>query len=168
MNVLIETARLNLRNIELTDLDFMADLLGNPQVMRYWPKCYSREEAQQWIAKQQDRYRRDGFGYWLAMEKKTDRPIGQAGLMKFRIEGKREIGLGYIIHRPFWEKGFATEAASACIQYAFNELNEPRVIALIRQENEPSKNVAQKLLMMPEGLTDYAGYKHLIFAIERK
>jgi ribosomal-protein-alanine N-acetyltransferase len=168
MKQILETARLKLREIELTDFDFIADLLGNSEVMRYWPKWFSREEAQQWIAKQRDRYDKDGFGYWLAIEKKTEKPVGQAGLMKFKIDGSREIGLGYIIHRPFWQKGFATEAASACIQYAFQKLDEPRVIALIRPENESSKNVAQKLLMMPEGITDYAGFKHLIFAIEKQ
>lgn len=168
MNPILETTRLKLREIELTDLDFIADLLGNAQVMRYWPKCFSREEAREWIAKQRNRYQKDGFGYWLIIEKKTERPVGQAGLMKFEIEGNREIGLGYIIHRTFWQKGFATEAASGCIHYAFRRLNEPRVIALIRPENEPSKNVAQKLLMMPEGLTDYAGFNHMIFAIEKQ
>lgn len=168
MDSILETARLKLQEMELTDLNFVADLLGNAEVMNYWPKCFSREEAQEWIAKQRDRYNKDGFGYWLVIEKKTERPVWQAGLMKLEIQGKREIGLGYIIHRPFWQKGFATESASACIQYAFRKLKEPRVIALIRPENEASKNVAQKLLMMPEGITEYAGFKHLIFAVEKK
>jgi ribosomal-protein-alanine N-acetyltransferase len=168
MASIFETVRLSFRELEPTDLDFIAEMLGNAEVMRYWPKCYSREEAQEWIYRQQGRYRKDGFGYWLLTEKRTGRPVGQAGLMKFEIDGQREIGLGYIIHRPFWRKGYATEAASACIQLAFRKFNEPRVIALIRPGNESSQKVAQKLMMLPEGLTDYAGFEHLIFSIEKK
>jgi ribosomal-protein-alanine N-acetyltransferase len=165
---ILETSRLSFREIEPADLDFIAEMLGNAEVMRFWPKCYSREEALEWIRRQQERYLEDGFGYWILTEKRTGKPVGQAGLMSFEIDGKREIGLGYIIHRPYWQKGFATEAASACIQLAFRRFNEPRVIALIRPKNEQSQKVAQKLLMIPEGLTDYAGFEHLIFSIERK
>lgn len=168
MASIFETSRLNFREIESADLDFIAEMLGNAEVMRFWPKCYSREEAQEWIHRQQERYRKDGFGYWLLTEKRTGKPVGQAGLMSFEIDGKSEIGLGYIIHRPFWQKGFATEAAYACLQLAFRKFNEPRVIALIRPKNEQSLKVAQKLMMIPEGLTDYAGFEHLIFSKEKK
>jgi ribosomal-protein-alanine N-acetyltransferase len=142
-------------------------MLGNAEVMRYWPKCYSREEAKEWLLRQLERYLKDGYGYWLVLKKETKQPVGQVGLLSMKIDGREEIGLGYIIHHPFWKKGFATEAASACIQYAFQKLNKSRVIALIRPENESSQKVAQKLLMLPIGFTEYAGFNHLIFAIEK-
>ena len=167
MKKILDTSRLLLRELDSGDLDFIADLLGNPQVMEYWPKTYSRSEAEQWLIKQQARYREDGFGYWLVLEKQTQQPIGQAGLLKMAIEDKPEIGLGYIFHRAFWKKGYAREAASACIDYAFENLNEARVVALIRPDNEASKRVAEKLNMMPAGLTNYAGFHHLIYLIEK-
>jgi RimJ/RimL family protein N-acetyltransferase len=46
---ILETSRLKLREIESADLDFIAGMLGNPKVMKYWPKIYSREEAENWI-----------------------------------------------------------------------------------------------------------------------
>jgi ribosomal-protein-alanine N-acetyltransferase len=167
MKQILETSRLILREMEPIDLDFIAEMLGNAEVMRYWPKCYSREEAKEWLLRQLERYLKDGYGYWLVLEKETNRPVGQVGLLSMKIDGREEIGLGYIIHHPFWKKGFATEAASACIQYAFQKLNKSRVIALIRPENESSQKVAQKLLMLPIGFTEYAGFNHLIFAIEK-
>ena len=168
MTHILETPRLILREIEPKDFDFIADLLGNSEVMEYWPKPYTREEARRWLEKQQDRYCKEGFGYWLVLKRYTNNPIGQAGLLRMSIEGKQEIGLGYIFHRAFWKKGFATEAASACINYAFEDLNISRVIALVRPENLASQRVVQKLNMMPVGITDYAGFKHLIFVVERR
>jgi RimJ/RimL family protein N-acetyltransferase len=168
MKRILETSRLIMREMELGDLDFIADLLGNSEVMEFWPKPYTRVEARQWLVKQQDRYLKDSFGYWLVLEKKANQPIGQAGLLRMTIEGKQEIGLGYIFHRPFWKKGFASEAASACIDHAFRNLNISKVIALVRPKNLASQRVAQKLNMMPVGLTDYAGFKHLIFVVEKR
>lgn len=167
MKQILETARLALREMEMSDLDFIADLLGNSQVMEFWPKPYTKEEARQWLIKQQARYRKDGFGYWLVLEKKMNQPIGQTGLLKMTIEERPEIALGYIFHYSFWNKGYAGEAASACVEYAFQKLRVSRVIALIRPENVASKKVAEKLRMMPAGITEYAGLKHLIYVIEK-
>lgn len=168
MKRILETFRLILREMESSDLDFIADMLGDSEVMEFWPKPYSREEAQLWMVRQRARYRKDGFGYWLVLEKRTNQPVGQAGLLRMTIEGKPEIGLGYILHRPFWKKGFATEAAFACIDYAFRNLDESRVIALIRPDNTASQRVAEKLNMIPAGLTNYAGFEHIIYMIEKK
>jgi len=63
------------------DLDFVAAMLSHPEVMRYWPKCYNRDEAADWIRRQQERYARHGVGYWVAIEKATNQPVGQAGLL---------------------------------------------------------------------------------------
>ena len=165
MTYILETPRLALREIVLGDLDFMAEMLGNPQVMEYWPKCYSRQESHQWLLKQQIRYRQDGYGYWLVLEKEKLQPVGQVGLMKMKIEEQEEIALGYIIHPQFWKEGFAFEASKACIDYAFSDLDAKRVIALIRPENIPSQKVAEKLGMKHSGEVVYAGYRHLIFEI---
>jgi ribosomal-protein-alanine N-acetyltransferase len=165
MNPLLETARLVLREIDLDDLDFVAAMLAHPEVMRFWPKCYSREEAEVWIRRQQDRYARDGYGYWLVLDKAGGQPVGQAGLLKLEVDGIAEVGLGYIIHRPFWGRGFATEAAAASRDYAFETLGEQRVIAPIRPENIASQRVALKLGMQPQKRTMYAGFEHIIFCL---
>jgi RimJ/RimL family protein N-acetyltransferase len=75
------------------------------------------------------------------------------------------MGLGYIIHRPFWGRGFATEAAAASRDHAFEMLGEQRVIAPVRPENIPSQRVALKLGMQPEKRTMYAGFEHISFVV---
>ena len=163
--MILQTARLILRELDLADLDFVAAMLAYPEVMRFWPRCYTRAEAEDWIARQQARYARDGFGYWLVVEQATGQPIGQAGLLAPEVDNRAETALGYILHRPFWSQGFATEAAVACLDYAFTTLGLARVIAPIRPENAPSRAVAARLGLRPGPATFYAGFTHLIFAI---
>jgi RimJ/RimL family protein N-acetyltransferase len=163
----LETSRLYLREMGMGDLEFMASLLAHPGVMRYYPACCSREESENWVRRQQHRYARDGFGFWLAIEKATGSPIGQAGVLLHEVEGKSEIGLGYMLDRPFWARGFATEAAAASRDYVFDTLGRSRLLCLVRPENEPSRAVAQRLGMAVNGCTKYAGFTHLVFTLSR-
>jgi ribosomal-protein-alanine N-acetyltransferase len=166
MTEVLRTNRLILREMSGDDLDFVAEMLANPEVMKYWPKCYSRQESADWIKRQQDRYARDGVGYWLALNKDSHQPIGQAGLLALQVDGSPELGLGYIIHRPFWRMGYATDAAKASRDYGFEKLRKKRIIALIRPANEESQGVARKLGMKLEKKTHYADYDHLVFVAE--
>jgi RimJ/RimL family protein N-acetyltransferase len=82
-----------------------------------------------------------------------------------RRPNREEIGLGYIIHRPFWRRGFALEAARASMDYAVNKLGRTCVVALVRPENLPSQELARKLGMKVEKRTHHADYEHLVFVI---
>ena len=168
MKIILETHRLLLREMSLDDLDFIAQVVAHPEVMRYWPKCYTRDEAADWIQRQQTRYARDGVGYWLAVSKESRQPIGQAGLLVQQVDGVEELGLGYIIHRPFWRMGYATEASEANRAYAFTHMNRSRIVCLIRPENAPSLGVAKKLGLKLEKQTHYADFDHLVFVANRE
>jgi RimJ/RimL family protein N-acetyltransferase len=150
----------------LGDLDFMAAMLGDPEVMRYYPKPCTRDEAEAWIRRQFERYRLDGFGRWLAAARNTGEPVGQVGLATQMVAGVEEREIGYIIHRAFWRQGFATEAALAVREYALCELRSRRVIALVRPENAPSQGVARQLGMTPAPeLVMHADLEHLLFSV---
>jgi ribosomal-protein-alanine N-acetyltransferase len=163
MKTILETHRLILREMSLDDLDFIAEVMGHREVMRYWPRCHSREEAADWIKRQHERYERDGVGYWLAVDKASKQPVGQAGLLVLEVDGKREMALGYIVHRPFWRMGYGTEAAAASRDYGLATLGERRIIALVRPENLPSQGLARKLGMTVEKRTRHADFDHLVF-----
>ena len=168
MPVILETPRLELRELSAGDLDFVATMLAHPEVMKFWPKPYRRDEAEAWIRKSQERYASDGFGYWLAFDKASGQPIGQAGLLRQEVNGVAETGVGYIIHRPFWRQGYATEAASACRDYAFGKLGKKRIVVLVRPENTVSQIIARKIGTRPEGETMLAGFVHTVFAAARE
>lgn len=147
------------------DLDFVAAMLSHPEVMRFYPKPYSREEAKWWIGRQLDRYERYGHGLWLAEDRAIGEPRGQVGLMIQEVDGVEEPEIGYLIHHPFWRQGLATEAALATRDWAFGTLGLPRVISLIRPKNLPSQGVAGKLGMKPEKRTMFRDLEHIVFSV---
>jgi RimJ/RimL family protein N-acetyltransferase len=155
MAIILETPRLILRQMSLADLDFVAVMLADPEVMRCYPKCYSRNEAETWVERQVNRYARHGRGLWLVLDKASGQPVGQVGLLIQNVQGVEEKEVGYLVHRPFWRRGFATEAASACRDHAFVVLGGQQVISLIRFEHtifSISRATWQQELARHEGL----------------
>lgn len=167
MEPVIETPRLILREMSLDDLDFVASMLADPQVMRFYPKCYSRDEAETWVRRQMQRYRTDGHGLWLAIDKPHGKPVGQVGLAMQQVEGEFLPEVGYLIHAPFWKRGFASEAAAATRDHAFHTLGKERVISLVRPVNIPSQRVALKIGMKPVQITMHADLEHIVFSLSR-
>ena len=167
MPPVLETSRLALREMTLDDLDFVAALLAHPEVMRFYPQVYPRDEAQAWIERQIGRYARNGHGLWLVEDRATGEPVGQVGLVMQPVDGVEEPEIGYLIHRPFWRRGFATEAALGVRDWAFGTLGLARVISLIRPENLPSQGVARKLGMTPGTHVQFHGLEHVAFAVRK-
>jgi len=166
MATILQTQRLTLRELQISDLDYIAELLADREVMRFWDRIYSRAESLEWIERQQARYARDGFAYWLALETATAKPVGQAGVLLQRINGRDEAGLAYIIDKAHWRCGFATEAAASSLQFIRSSLGRRRAISLIRPENIPSLGVARKLDMHEEARLPYWGFEHIVFVKE--
>ncbi len=167
MSLILRTERLELREIETSDLDALAALLGDPEVMRFWPRRQSRDEAAEWIRRQRERYARDGFGYWLALDRSSGAVAGQAGLLMQELEGERHVGLGYMLHRECWKRGLAQEASRGCMEWGRARLGLERLVCLVRPENVPSLRTAISLGFKPEKLIVYADLPHLVFARER-
>ncbi len=165
MPVILETPRLVLRELNGADLDFVADMLADPDVMRFSPAPYTRAEAGRWIERQQARYARDGQGLWLAAARSNGEPHGTVGLLWQDVNGAREPEVAYVLHRPYWGEGLATEAARATRDYAFATLEVPRVVSLVRPDNPSAQAVARKLEMTIVGRAPHDGVEHLVFAV---
>jgi RimJ/RimL family protein N-acetyltransferase len=99
MKTILETARLRLRELVPDDLDFMAEMLADADVMRYYPRRLTRELSSEWIGRQVERYKTDGYGLWLAEEREGGSPVGQVGLVRQTINGADECEVGYLIIR---------------------------------------------------------------------
>jgi RimJ/RimL family protein N-acetyltransferase len=165
MSFIVETPRLRLRELAPGDLDFVAEMLGDPDVMRFYPRPLDREESREWIERQRRRYEDHGHGLWLGEERESGTPVGQVGLLLQEVEGDWEPEIGYLIHKPYWRRGYATEAALGVREHAFRVRGERRVISLIRPENIPSQGVARKIGMAPEREVRFRGLPHLVFAV---
>jgi RimJ/RimL family protein N-acetyltransferase len=167
VELILETPRLALREMTWDDLDFLTVLLADERVMRHYPKCCTREEAKLWLGRIIERYASHGHAFWLVTLRATGEPIGQVGLLLQHVEGVDEPEIGYMIYAPHWRHGYALEAASAVRDYAFDVLDKPRVISLIRPVNIPSQRVALRVGLKPEKLTIWHDLEHLVFSLVR-
>jgi RimJ/RimL family protein N-acetyltransferase len=165
--MILETERLRLRELTEGDLDFVAAMLGDAEVTRYYPKRYSREEAAEWMERQRGRYLRDGHGLWLVEAREDATPVGQIGLVMQTVAGVQVPEVGYLLHRPYWKHGYATEAARGVRDHAFTVFRYARVVSLIRPENTPSQAVAARLGMRPTTQTLHAGFVSDVWSVER-
>jgi RimJ/RimL family protein N-acetyltransferase len=144
--IIAESQRLFLRHFHVADLDAMAEVFGDPEVMRFGPGPQSRDWIQQWLRGcLEDYYQKWGFGLWAVVHKPAGRALGFCGLTRFDdIDGQVEIEIGYRLARAFWGRGLATEAARAVRDYALGVLALPRLVAIIDPCNRASIRVAQK------------------------
>lgn len=165
--MVIETHRLVLRQLTLQDVDAMLPVLGDAEAMIYYPHPFSREEVEQFINKQINRYVETGHGLWAMILKSTGELIGDCGLALQDVENRQQIEVGYHLHRNHWHNGYATEAARACLRHGFYQLHAKQVICMIRPENRPSRRVAERNGMKPGRLILWHGFNHLIYAILR-
>ncbi len=166
MSTILETSRLRLRELVPDDLDFVATMLAHPDVTRYYEKRYTRDDAREWLERQLARYRRDGHGLWHLELLDGPTPVGQVGLTLQDVDGQWQPELGWLLHRPFWGFGYATEAAAAARDAAFTRWRYPRIISLIHPENLPSQRVAQRLGMTPGHLTPFHGMPHIVWGTD--
>lgn len=127
------------------DLDDMAALLGDPDVMRHYPAPMDRAGALRWIRWNQDLYRRVGFGLWVLRSRATGEFVGDCGLTPQEIDGTVETEVGYHVRAGLQGRGCATEAAAACRDHARDVLGVTRLVAIIRPDNTPSRRVAEKI-----------------------
>lgn len=159
------TQRLAFRHMTTDDLDDMAALLGDPDVMRYYPSPKNRDQAQDWIDWNQRLYREEGFGLWVITHRETGEFIGDCGLTPQEIEGTTDIEVGYHVRPDLQGHGYATEAATACRDHARDVLCTNRLIAIIHPDNVPSQRVAEKIgLTYERNATSKAGQPVRIYA----
>ena len=143
-SVILETPRLTLRHLSPDDLSVMHAYLGDPSTMVHYPAPFSRNFVKEGIARNLERYAKYGYGLFGVELKATGELIGDCGLVWQDIDGREELEVGYHFSRDHWGRGYATEAAKACIEFAFERAGVDHVISLIRPENLASRRVAEK------------------------
>jgi len=163
--MILETPRLLLRPHVVDDADALEAVLGDPVAMEFYPAALDRRGVEGWINNNRQRYQRDGFGKWAMVVKSTGEIGGSCGPALQEVEGRSEIEVGYNVRRDLWGRGYATEAARACIEYGFRELGAQRVISMIRPENVRSIRVAEKNGMHREKIVFWHGYDHGIYVV---
>lgn len=139
---IIETPRLLLREMTAADRPDLCMILQDKEVMYAYNGPFSDEEVNGWLERQTGRYREWGYGLWAVVLKQTGEMIGQCGVTRQLWNGEEMLEVGYLFRHSHWHQGYATEAARACMEYAFNILGASEVCSIIRDNNIPSQRVA--------------------------
>ncbi len=147
--MILETPRLILREMNQGDFPALCAILQDGEAMYAYEGAFDNAEVQAWLDRQMDRCRRWGFGLWAAVLRQSGEMIGQCGLTWQPWREGEVLEVGYLFQRAFWHRGYATEAARACMDYAFQALGAEEVCSIIRDTNLPSQRVALRNGMVP-------------------
>lgn len=150
--MLIESTRLFLRKMSQSDFNALCKILQNEEVMYAYEGAFSDKEVQEWLDRQIMRYKTDGFGLYAVILKESGEMIGQCGLTFQDFNGNQVLEVGYLFQKAYWHRGYATEAARACKEYAFTVLDADEVYSIIRDTNIPSQKVAERNGMVRVGV----------------
>ncbi|AWK06040.1 N-acetyltransferase [Flavobacterium crocinum] len=166
MKEILQTNRLILRELTIEDSGFFYELNLNPNVIRYTGdrKFDSIKDARFFLENYND-YKLNGYGRWAVIDKTTKDFLGWCGL-KYTKE-RDETDIGFRFFEQYWNKGYATESAKACLQYGFEKLKLEFVVGKVRTENMASIKVLEKLGLTYKKEFDFDGQKGLIYQIEK-
>ena len=153
MNLILETDRLLLRPLELTDADDMFAMDSNPEVHKYlWQTPAQHiDEVIKVIDYVRSQYEKNNIGRFATIVKETNEFIGWTGI-KF-VDDHVENGntnfydYGYRLNENFWNKGYATEASKAWLDFGFNQMKIDKMNAYTHSENGASNHILEKVGM---------------------
>jgi len=153
----IRTDRLAMRRWRESDREPYAALNADPEVMRYFPGTLSRAVSDASVDRMEDLFDRQGFGLWALEVAATAEFIGFTGLnpMPDGVPGAGGMEVGWRLARHAWHHGYATEAATAAVDVAFNGVGLDQVWSMTAVLNQPSQAVMLRL-----GMTSYELFDH--------
>ena len=163
----LETERLVLRPMRAGDLEALWGMFGDPAVMAAFDeKPLDQEQVGRWLERNLAHQREHGYGLFAVCLKDDGRLIGNCGLELMEVSGEHVAELGYDFRSDHWNQGYATEAACAVRDYAFNTLRLGRLVSLIRLGNPASERVAEKTGLKKIGRIQRYGRPYLRYEIE--
>lgn len=173
MNILIETDRLILRELEYTDENDLFEMDSDPQVHLYIENnpVKSIDEITKVIEMLKKQYKENGIARWAVVDKFTNECVGWSGLKYFNQPLNNHNNfyeLGYRFKKKHWGKGFATESSRAVLDYGFNNLSADSVFAIVDPKNESSKKVLNKLGFDFRETFDYDGHPTDWFQLKKE
>lgn len=148
MNIaIVHTPRLTLRGFTSDDLEPLQAILSDRDVLRYFPRTepWTLEMVEEWVDRHYTHWSDHGFGWFALEHREKNELIGWCGLGV--LDDTQEVEVLYLLTKPFWGNGLATEAAKWCVEDAFCNLDLDLVIGLTHPENIASRRVLEKIGM---------------------
>jgi RimJ/RimL family protein N-acetyltransferase len=141
----VVTQRLGLRRFRPSDSPALAEVFADDYAAKFYPAMSDPNRLVRWVDWNLANYETHGFGLW-AVERLADGTfIGDAGITMQLIEGESRTEIGYHIHPGHRSLGYASEAASACLDYGFAKLGATSICSAVHPENIASQKVASRV-----------------------
>ena len=168
------TARLLLRPFGPADAEAHARLYDDPEVTRWlgdgpWLGEVARARSRKTLERFAEIWAAQGWGVWAVTDRATGQVLGQCGLKPLVIDPNAapEVEVLYALERRHWGRGLASEAAGAALAHGFEALALPRIIAVARPDNAPSRAVLERLGLVHERDVTLAGIPAVYYALDR-
>ncbi|WP_040472294.1 GNAT family N-acetyltransferase [Aquimarina agarivorans] len=163
----LETERLLLRQWKPSDIEEYAAICQDPKVMQYLGgKTFSRLEAWRHMAFLVGHWQLRGYGHWAVEEKKSKKLIGRVGYLY--PEDYPGFEIGWTLSSKFWGRGYAYEAATIAMDYAFKNLGKKEVLSLISPKNYSSIKLSKKLGQSYIKNQNVMGFDVEVYSISRE
>ena len=153
MEIYMETERLILRSWKYEDRKPFAEMNCNKTVMKYFPATLSVDESNAFVDRINAEFDETGFGLYAVEIKETGEFVGYVGFHRFTFDAPFSPGweIGWHISDRFWNKGYATEAAKACLVHARENCLCNKLYSFTAVPNIPSENVMKRIGMSYQG-----------------
>jgi RimJ/RimL family protein N-acetyltransferase len=163
----LRSKRLRLRPFDGGDVTDMLEILSGEDVLRYFPgsKRPNRDQVARLVARMLEHWRERGYGLWAVTDGESGVLMGRCGLQY--LPDTDEVEVDFILGRPYWGLGFATEAGRASLAYGFETMNFEKIVGIVHPENIPSQRVLEKLGMARIERTVYFGMDVYKYSIDR-
>ncbi len=146
MNPILETSRCYLRELSVDDARHFYELNSDPEVIKYTgDKAFESIETARQFLVNYNPYATYGYGRWAVIDTKNNQFIGWCGL-KYSSD-LDETDLGFRFFKKYWNQGYASETAQACIDYGFTKLNLNQIVGKAMEDNVASVKVLEKIGM---------------------
>ena len=175
--IFIETERLNLRQWQTSDEATYIAMNSDAEVMEFFPSVLTAAQSLSHINKMREQIDKEGFGLFAVERKEDNAFIGYTGFAYPRFEAAFTpcIEIGWRMAKEYWNKGYATEAAKACLAFGFDTLQLKNIYSFTAVKNIRSEKLMQKIGMHKEGEFDHPllenGHplqKHVLYKISHE
>ena len=154
---LFKSERLGFRNWLESDIEIMSKINSDEKVMEFFPGIVSKDQTIEFIDKMQGQFKEKGFCYFAVEKLENNNFIGFIGLSEksFKAEFTPCIDIGWRLNSKEWNKGYATEGAKRCLQYANEVLKLEKIVSIA-----PKINLKSELVMKKIGMEKVLEFEH--------
>lgn len=164
----VSTARLSLRQFTPDDTDDLFQILSVPGVLQYFPQPDppERQRVERLISGQIKHWGDHGYGWWAVERSADGKLLGWSGLQY--LPETDEVEIGFLLGKPYWGNGLATECGQAGLEFGFDTLGLEEIVGIVHPDNLSSQRVLEKIGLKFVDRAEYFGMDCFRYKIVRK